>query len=372
MSIYATYGAVYLHMKDYAKARPLLTDAYEQAKAMQNGELIESMEPDLAELYAATGEFEKAYRHQKNYADIKDSLFNNERSRSIEVLMNTKVAEKDKAVLTQKLHIAQQKGQLQKKNIWIGGSLLISLLLISLSFALIRNFRHNQKLQQSQINQLSQKQEINQLKAQVRGEEQERQRIARELHDGIASQLWAIKLNVESIQQNRKNKTEGNSNLTPVFQQLNDVTVDVRKTAHNLMPDLLLKEGLAAAVRSLCEKTDRNTKLDVHFQAFGALPKIDKEVELSIYRMVQELIQNVLKHAMDASNLLVQLSYVNTLLSITVEDNGKVVSNTQNIDGVGLQQIRKRTEAFKGHFDLQSISGKGTTAYLEFDLKHWI
>ena len=86
--------------------------------------------------------------------------------------------------------------------------------------------------------------------------------------------------------------------------------------------------------------------------------------------MVQELIQNVMKHAKEASSMLVQLSCAGTMLNVTVEDNGKYFDASQHNEGVGLQQIRKRVAAMKGHFDLQSIPGKGTTAYLEFDLEH--
>lgn len=363
IGVNAILGSVYHQRKDYVKAQPILQQAFNRAAAINNKELIETIEPSLAKTYAGLGQYKNAYDHILHYSELKDSLFKQEKSRALEIFMNAQLAEKDKAVLEQKLFIERQQSQLQRKNIWIWVAIVGFIILAFVIMVLRRNYRHKQAIQQSRISQLQQSQEINQLKAQVRGEEQERQRIAHELHDNIASQLWAIKLNMENL-----NMDDGKR--TYVLHQLTDAARDVRKTAHNLMPDLLLEEGLATAIASVCEKTRLNTGLDVDFQEYGVVPRLDKEIELSIYRMVQELIQNVLKHAAEATALLVQLSCADMMLNITVEDNGRVPKENINKEGVGLQQIKKRVAALKGHFDLQIVQGKGTTAYLEFDLQH--
>lgn len=363
-------GSVYLQMKDYSKAKTILIAALADTKKMDQKELLQLLEPKVAAVNAATGNYREAYEHMKQYSGIKDSFLKQEKTRSLEAWMNSLMAEKNKAMLTQQLHITRQENQLQRMNFLIGGTILGALLLLAISFALVRNYRHKQVIQQSFIYQLQQQQEINQLKAQVRGEEHERQRIAHELHDGIASQLWAIKLNVDSMQQQDNTDEAQRKKLGAIFQQLTDATQDVRKTAHNLMPDLLLEEGLATALASLCEKTGKSTRLEVDFQEYGIMPRVDDEITLSIYRMVQELIQNVLKHARNATHLLVQISCVDTLLNITVEDNGTSARESGKEEGIGIKQIRKRTNALKGHFDLQIVPDKGTTAYLEFDLQY--
>src|SRR5690606_11749826 len=112
------------------------------------------------------------------------------------------------------------------------------------------------------------------------GEEQERNRLALELHDGIASQLWAIKLNVDSLQQQDSFHGSQRQSLRTIYQQLDDTTREVRKTAHNLMPDLLLDEGLATALASLCDKIKKQTELEVDFLEFGTIPRMDEEIEL--------------------------------------------------------------------------------------------
>lgn len=368
----ALRGSIYLDMKNYSMAKPLLIEGYTIAKKIWRVSLLTEVEPVLAKLYAVTGEHKMAYDLLLNYTKMKDTLLKQEQANSVKVVTEALKAENDRNMLTQTLEITRQKNKLQQKNFWIAGIILCSLLLVTISFVFVRNYRHKQAIQQSLLYQLQQTQEINQLKAQVRGEEQERERIARELHDNIAAQLWGIKLNVDNIQELNIQNGKYDKMLASVFQQLADAAQDVRKTAHNLMPDLLLEEGLATALASICEKTGKHTKLEITFQEYGVLPRLDKEIELSIYRMVQELIQNVLKHATDATLMLVQLSCADTMLNITVEDNGTVFTTKEKTDGTGLQQIRKRVSSLKGYFDLQNIPGKGTTAYLEFDLQHLI
>lgn len=362
-------GAVYLDTKQYPKAKALLNEAYAAASEISHKELLEEVIPLIASVNAATGSYKDAYSQQLSYSTMKDSLFMQEKSRSLDVLVSSRVAAKDRAMLAQQLQITHQQSQLQRMHFMVGGVVAGAISLLIIGVALMRNHKQKQAIQEAVILQLQQGREIDRLKAQVHGEEQERQRIARELHDGIASQLWAIKLNVDSMQQEVPDSPMAHQ-LGTIFQQLSDTTLDVRKTAHNLMPDLLLEEGLATAIASLCEKTGKQTQLDVDYQEYGVVPKVDKEIELSLYRMVQELVQNVLKHATNATHLLVQLSSVHSLLSITVEDNGAGFGT--QVDGIGIRQIKKRALAMNGHFDLQSIPGKGTTAYLEFDLQYFL
>src|SRR5690606_24188010 len=124
-----------------------------------------------------------------------------------------------------------------------------------------------------------------------------------------------------------------------------------------------------------CEKTSRTTPLDVAFQAYGKLPKLQHETELTLYRMIQELIQNALKHA-DATQLLVQLSCRDNSLNITVEDHGKGFPlarlEQNNREGVGMRNIKRRAEILKGQVDIKSRHGVGTMVYLEFEPKNLV
>lgn len=365
-------GLIYLQKNQVQKAGPLLLKAFEEAQASGSRDLVLHMEPDLAAYFAATGNYKSAYAHMQHYARSRDTILEAQKDKVLSNWMKARMSEKDKALVAQQLRISQQQRRLQAKNFWIGGALIGAVLLAGGFIVFVRNHRNRQRLQQATIHRLEQEQEINQLKAQVRGEEQERNRLALELHDGIASQLWAIKLNVDSLQQQEQFNGKHRQSLRTIYQQLDDTTQEVRKTAHNLMPDLLLEEGLATALASLCDKIKKQTELEVDFLEFGTIPRMDEEIELSLYRMIQELIQNVLKHAGKATQLLVQLSCTESLLNITVEDNGSGFTGEAPTasKGLGLHHVERRVKALQGHMDLQSIPGKGTTIYLEFDIQH--
>lgn len=365
---YHNQGLIYAELKNYGYAETLLCETFRIAENTNLRDLILHMEPDLAEVYAHNGKYDLAYRHMLHYAALKDSILEQERKNMISVWMKNMVGEKDNAILRQKLRISQQDSKLHEKNVWIGGIVFLGILLVITGVIWIRGYQRKQKLQEEQFLRLEQAGELNQLKAQVKGEEQERNRLALELHDGIASQLWAIKLNVENVQQHAP--SEYREKIAHIYRQLDEAALEIRKTAHNLMPDLLLQYGLTAAVASLCDKIVAGTSIEVDFQEYGIVPRMNDEIELSVYRMIQELLQNVLKHAAGVTQLLIQISCTNDLLNITIEDNGRgFPAEGTTGKGIGLSNIRQRVAVLGGHFDIQSNPGKGTTVYLEFELK---
>lgn len=362
-------GLVYMFLNNYKLAEKILAATYKIANEAKLTDLILHMEPDLAATYSKNGKNDLAYQHMMHYAQLKDSILEQERKSMLNLWQQNILSEKDKTLLAQKLDLVKKDKKLTVKNILILCIGAVVLLLCIVFATWIRSYRRKQKLQQEQVSRMEQNMEIDRLKAQVKGEEQERNRLALDLHDGIASQLWAIKLNVEHMR--KIPVSEYNGKIDMIYRQLEDTTQEVRKTAHNLMPDLLLEYGLSPALTSLCNKINLASGMDINFQEYGIIPRMNEEIELSLYRMVQELIQNALKHATKATQLLIQLSCTNNLLNITVEDNGDGFSNENNVrKGIGLDNIEKRVTVLGGHFDIQSKQGSGTTAYLEFELNN--
>ncbi|RYD51184.1 MAG: tetratricopeptide repeat protein [Sphingobacteriales bacterium] len=365
------WGAYYLATGQPQAAARILPPALAEARAGNLPSIIYEVEPKLAQAYFELGRFKEAYQHQQAYLLMNDSILKQEKVQLLNELTNVRLAAQEQSMMAQQLQNVQEKQVLQRNNFWLGGTIALLLLLIGVILLALRAYRNRQAYQQGVILQLRQSQEINQLKAQIRGEEQERERVARELHDGIASQLWAITLSTSHLQQHSNPNTSWKAELSEIYQQLRDASQNVRRTAHNLMPDLLLQEGLSVALASVCKRAGHHSALEIDFLEYGQIPRVDPEIELSIFRMVQELIQNTLKHAIGATYLLVQVSCTDALLNITVEDNGPGFEPGTR-EGVGLHQIRKRVAALKGHFDLESTLGKGTAAYLEFDLSQLI
>jgi signal transduction histidine kinase len=196
----------------------------------------------------------------------------------------------------------------------------------------------------------------------MQGEEKERSRIAKDLHDGVAGMLAAVKMHLSTEEEELKTL----KGYTKALQLLNEATGEVRKTSHNLMPEVLLQHGLDKALRRYCNNISSEA-LQVHYYFIGEEQRYVESFELSVYRIVQELLNNIFKHS-KATEASVQLSVQNTLLSISIEDNGigfpKQPSQT---GGMGLDSLKHRIHALNGNLELSAETGSGVNAYLEFD-----
>jgi len=365
--VYDQYeGWAYYLLKDYQKAKDKLLFALQIQKkygfrndAMQTEELLYKT---LSEMNDYAG----AFHYLQDYLSIKDSLRHIEKEKAVDVEIKYRTAAKDKAIALQQLKIVQSENKLQQKNIVV---LLIAsgaLLAVVVMFGFYLHNRHKQRLQTQRIRTLQQEHEIGNLKSMMKGEEKERVRFARELHDGIMVELSTIKMKLRILLK-MLNKTELQKEVHGIMDQLEHTTKELRKTAHNLMPDMLLEGGLPEAVFYFC-KNLQNTELEVSFQQFGEIPRLQQEFEIALYRMVQELMQNIIKHA-HATKAMVQLSYSNDLLCITIEDNGVGFNPEKDLKGMGLKSLRTRIRALNGAIDIASSEEKGTAVNLEFDVR---
>src|SRR5690606_34579591 len=136
---------------------------------------------------------------------------------------------------------------------------------------------------------------------------------------------------------------EGARDFEKIMQHLDNATVELRRTAHNLLPEALLKNGLSEAVFYFCKDVDQSSGLRLEFQQYTEVPRLNPEIELSIYRIVQELLQNIVKHS-GAKKAIVQLSFNEGLLNVTVEDDGTGFERVagKNVSGIGIKNIYAR------------------------------
>ncbi len=368
-------GIAYYRLGNYGQAEKMLLSALAIAGETGLMENNRSAYETLAAIYEATGRYQQALAAHRTYTRLTDSATNKEKTSAIsELEIKYNSAQKDKALAQKQLQISQQENRLAQKNIWIGG---ISLGALLLALLLISRNRINKQKQESQAKQIhileqqqeifKQEQEIGHLKAMMQGEEKERVRIARDLHDGIVSQLLAVRLHFAGTLQNKMGSVLYPDDFKDTIRYLDDATKDLRITAHNLMPETVLNNGLVAALHTYCTKISEASDARVEFHNIGAVGRMDSEIELSLFRIVQELVQNAQKHAR-AGHILVQLNGQSSLLSITVEDDG-IGCDAEDIarsSGMGLKSIAARVQALKGDMDFNSKKGMGTTVYLEF------
>jgi signal transduction histidine kinase len=134
------------------------------------------------------------------------------------------------------------------------------------------------------------------------------------------------------------------------------------------MPEILLQEGLAKATALFCERVRKGHTLELSFQSLGTASGLSTDAELTIYRIIQELVHNILKHA-NARNAIVQIAYYETQLAVTVEDDGNGMLAMSQSDGIGLKTIRERVNSLNGELHIDSVPGQGTSVHIEITLK---
>ncbi|MCU0402994.1 MAG: sensor histidine kinase [Chitinophagaceae bacterium] len=348
----------------------LLAKAYQQTgdnnKAVQliEGSLIrlagisDGMNLNVAEAYQtaslayeAMGDLKQAIKYSRLYQNLNDSLKNKEKLDMINGMeVRYRMVEKDKELAESRLAVEEASQKVQKRNLMIGIVLGLLAFLAILGFVWNRKNVHKQKLQQAELDSLQRKLEIERLNATLAGEEMERNRIARELHDGVGGLLSAAKMNLELYE--KKTPHVDKADLQEGISLLQVASVELRKTAHNLMPETLLHEGLAKAIHT------------------GKTTVFPSQFEFAVYRIIQELVHNMVRHS-KASEGLVEINYLEDGgMSITVEDNGIGLPQQNGYTeyaGLGLRNVKQRIKAIDGKLDIKSTPGGGTSFYVEFE-----
>lgn len=366
-SHFALGDALY-QQKKYAAAINILQAAISKADSLHVLPLTDYAHKTLAKTYDAINDPVKAAEQWRLYALVSDSLLKDKKMELIyNVEMKYRIADKNRELAQKELSIARNEARLRTKNLWIGGISTGMLLIILLGLLLYRNTKHKHKLQAEKIRNLHQEVQIASLQAMISGEEKERSRIARELHDGMGGSLATIRTRLSSVFRKQQTTPEISEEFAEIMLLLEEASVELRKTAHNLMPEILLQEGLAKASLLFCERIRKGHLLEVNTEIWGEANNLAKNVELTAYRIIQELVQNILKHAR-ATQALVQIVFHESLLCITVEDNGAGMPAGNNTsDGVGLKTIRERVLSLNGQMDIASSPGNGTSIYIELN-----
>jgi signal transduction histidine kinase len=354
------------HLGAYKEAERYLLQAATNCRDHNLTEGMMEIEQHLSNVYRAMGQLEQALTHQDAYMRLKDSTQQGGAAWRIHQLdLKYRTAEKEKDLAVKQLLINEQKRKLQQKNMWIVGSFLGIGMLIALLFGIYRNAHHKDRLHAEQLRTMKQESEIALLQAIMKGEERQRVRFANELHDGISSQLSAMKMFISSILK-RNIEEETDNELRQLRHMVKEVAEEVRKTAHNLMPEGLKRQGLAEAVRTFCEQISRGGTTRIELYTYGDFSRLDNDFVLFLYRTVQELVHNIVKHA-QASRALVLMTSREDMVCLTIEDDGvgMQMSPSEAEEGFGLAGIQRRIDALSGTMIVESLPGKGTSICIE-------
>lgn len=197
-------------------------------------------------------------------------------------------------------------------------------------------------------------------------QQKEMQRYSSLLHDSVGAKLSAIRLNLESIQLNRS-KTPIDESMNRSITDISDLANDVRQFSHNLSPILLQSKGLVNAMEEFIQGINKSSDLYIQFESIGSLQKVSLRYEMLVYNILQELIQNIIRHS-GATEAIIQLILEKEIISILVEDNGRGIGENSIKDGLGFSQIKQLVIFVQGRLDISSPLNTGCRVSIEFPI----
>ena len=365
LSMYSASQGRFRQALDYAKRSADLAES--SSLPEQQHRSLET----VGHVYYALHDMKSAEKYLGISSALEDSLLNEEVQRQV-LEVESRYKNKKQADLIWNLEEEKKISEykMREKILIIQTLIGISLTILILGSLIYRNYRNKQKLQQHRIRELETEKQLRVTEAVLKGEEQERSRLAKDLHDGLGGLLSGIKYSFLNIKENLVMTPENASSFERNLDMLDTSIQEMRRVAYNLMPESLFKFGLDATLREYCSAIANTGVLNIRYQSFGLeSEKIDQSVSVSVYRIIQELINNIIKHA-GAEFAMVQLSKSGDQLLIDVEDNGKGFEKqqTQHNGGMGWSNIRKRLEYLKGELHIEAEPGHGTSIHIEMPL----
>jgi len=246
----------------------------------------------------------------------------------------------------------------------------IGLALVPLMIVLTITFELKWRERQKQILVEREKERQLYLSQILKAQEEERQRIARELHDGTIQELLAIANRAQTVITANNNKVAMIKNVEWMRDTTLHISEDLRRLSLDLRPSILDDIGLVPALRWLLDRLNKESKIKTKFMMTGIERKLDSETEVTIFRIIQEALNNVRRHS-DANDVLITIKYAPEGLEISVRDNGKGFSFDKTIsklaakNKLGIMGMQQRVKVINGTLDIQSSSDRGTSVLIK-------
>lgn len=373
--MYACMGMadVLLKSKTPADAFKYIFDGIDLATEMKSKLELKDLYLKASLMYEKKGDAASALKYRKQFETLNDSIVG-EKNQTHVLNIEAKYEFEKKENTIKELQVENK-----LRNLTISRKNTLNYILICSAAALViilllgyRNYTHRQKLQQAKIDELETEKQLSATEAVLKGEEQERTRLAKDLHDGLGGMLSGIKYSLSNMKENLIMTPDNAQAFERSIDMLDSSIKEMRRVAHNMMPEVLVKYGLNTALKDFCNEMERTGVIKINYQPLNMEHvSMEQIVELTVYRIVQELVNNAIKHA-QARQVLVQLHFAEEerLLAITVEDDGKGFDTTllKTASGIGWDNIRNRVDFLKGKADIKSVFGKGTSVLIEINI----
>jgi two-component system NarL family sensor kinase len=370
---YNSLGQAYYRLQNFTKAKETLFTGMSFARSNDNKRAESDIALSLSSLYDSTGDYKSAYKNLLLHTQITDSILNGETRNYTSQLEAQYESNKKENEILRLQKVEQEKDfQLKRRNTYLGiGIGLIAVLSIVL-YLLKRNYSNKQKLAEQQaalleekIKTIEKEQQISSLQSMINGQETERTRIAKDLHDGLGGIFSTVKMHYSTLQQDTPAVKE-NPLYKKTLDLINNASDELRKVAHNMMPEVLMKVGLAEALQDFCNNISSGKLLKITLQTFGMDKRLSSSTEIMLYRIIQELVNNIIKHAY-ATEAIIQINREGNRLSLTIEDNGKGfdIKEAEEKRSMGMATVKSRVDYLNGKLTIDSRKDIGTTVMID-------
>ncbi len=353
-----------------SKAKSLANEYLQIAKKNNDSNHLLDAYRILADCFAKSGNSGIALSYLQKSVAIKDSVLSETNLRQANMLAAVYESEKkEKDILNLEAKAKIQENILQRKSLLNYLLILGAVALLIIGFFGYRNFKNRQKIQHLKIVELEKDKQLLSVNAMLKGQEEERNRIAKDLHDGLGGMLSGVKMSFTNMKENMIMSSENVGVFEQSISQLDSTISELRKIAHNLMPEALVKFGLNDAIKDFCMSIMSATHINIIYESMGEVRTLDNTANTYIYRIIQELINNAVKHA-KPTQILVQLTTSSNKVLLTVEDNGQGLDSNKLAasKGIGITNIKHRINYFKGTIHFDNNTPHGTVVNIELNL----
>lgn len=367
---YNNQAKSYRGLKDYNNAILYYAKADSIPLSSNNIKTKRIFYKNMAETFKEAEDYKQATSYLNLFIKINDSLNQLNQDREI-----ADAATKYKTLETESALAIEQEANTKNKAIayGLGGTLGLGSII---AFLLYRNTKRKQRIaeQEKEIEiqkteKILKEQELNTIDAMIAGQEKERQRLAGDLHDSVGATLSAAKMQFDHLKKNKGSLKNEDELFASTSELLEEAYKEVRSMAHAKNSGVIAKNGLLPAVQKLAKNASATKNLTIEVQDFGLEERLEGGMEIAIFRMIQELVTNIIKHA-EASEASISITQHEQSLNVMVEDNGKGFKAVQlaHKEGMGLGSIEKRIEHLEGTFEVDSVPGKGTSISIDIPL----
>ncbi|WP_317897929.1 tetratricopeptide repeat-containing sensor histidine kinase [Aurantibacillus circumpalustris] len=340
-------------------------------EVQESNAMVLKVLPLLSESHSILGNYRRAYETHVKYSKLNESLLNKEKIKQIAEVRTKYETEKKEQQIT--LLNEQNKSKAAQRNFFIAGSIILILILFGLSFYYRQRnklARKNEQIAKEKISSLLKEQEIKSYDAMIEGQEEERKRIATDLHDRLGSMLSTVKILFGNLNEKIDiHQADNQKQYDKASSLLDEAVLEVRRIAQNLSTGMVITFGLIPALEELCESITESKILKCKFLCYGIEERMEQHIEIGVFRMMQEIVNNVLKHA-KAKNLTIQLNRTEDSIAVTVEDNGVGFDLKEKSKGMGLKNLEGRAYKMGGTYNIDSKPGHGTISIIEIPLTH--